>query len=70
MYKDNTYYYRKALRDRARVHFGPSIELDKVEAFLQAYDAREYDLANDIRIEAKDLGYKIAVSYMNQYTDL
>ena len=70
MSKDNEYYYRKALRDRVRVHLEPSIALDLVEGFISCYDAREYDKANDIRVDAKEQGYKLAVSYMNQYSDL
>ena len=70
MSKDNEYYYRKALRDRVRAHLGPSIALDLVEGFISCYDAREHDKANDIRQDAKDQGYKLAVSYMNQYCDL
>lgn len=68
MLKDNEYLYREATRLTARKRL-KGISLDSFEEFSRLWDSREYTLANEIRIEAKDEGLYTAVSFMNQYTD-
>jgi hypothetical protein len=68
MLKDNEYLYREATRLTARRRL-KGISLDSFEEFSRLWDSREYNLANEIRIEAKDEGLYSAVSFMNQYTD-
>lgn len=68
MLKDNEYLYREATRLTARRRL-KGISLDSFEEFSRLWDSREYTLANEIRIEAKDEGLYTAVSFMNQYTD-
>ena len=68
MLKDNEYLYREATRLTARKRL-KGISLDSFEEFSRLWDSREYNLANEIRIEAKDEGLYTAVSFMNQYTD-
>lgn len=68
MLKNNEYLYREATRLTARRRL-KGISLDSFEEFSRLWDAREYNLANDIRIEAKSEGLYSAVSFMNQYTD-
>lgn len=68
MLKNNDYLYREATRLTARRRL-KGISLDSFEEFSRLWDAREYNLANEIRIEAKDEGLYSAVSFMNQYTD-
>lgn len=68
MLTNNEYLYKEATRNTARKKL-KGISLDSFEEFSQLWDAREYKLANDIRIEAKDEGLYNAVSLMNQYTD-
>lgn len=70
MLKDNTYAYRKALRARARASLGATVALDYFLDFVHLWDAREYELANEIRQDAKDLRFTKTVKLMNQYTDL
>lgn len=68
MLKNNEYLYREATRLTARRRL-KGISLDSFEEFSRLWDSREYTLANEIRIEAKDEGLYTAVSFMNQYTD-
>ena len=68
MLKNNQYLYREATRLTARRRL-KGISLDSFEEFSRLWDSREYNLANEIRIEAKDEGLYTAVSFMNQYTD-
>ena len=68
MLKNNQYLYREATRLTARKRL-KGISLDNFEEFSRLWDSREYNLANGIRIEAKDEGLYTAVSFMNQYTD-
>jgi hypothetical protein len=68
MPKNNEYLYREATRLTARRRL-KGISLDSFEEFSRLWDSREYTLANEIRIEAKDEGLYTAVSFMNQYTD-
>ena len=68
MPKNNEYLYREATRLTARKRL-KGISLDSFEEFSRLWDSREYTLANEIRIEAKDEGLYTAVSFMNQYTD-
>jgi hypothetical protein len=68
MLKNNEYLYREATRLTARRRL-KGISLDSFEEFSRLWDSREYNLANDIRIEAKEEGLYSAVSFMNQYTD-
>lgn len=68
MLKNNDYLYREATRLTARRRL-KGISLDSFEEFSRLWDSREYNLANEIRIEAKDEGLYSAVSFMNQYTD-
>jgi len=68
MLKDNEYLYREATRLTARKRL-KGISLDSFEEFSRLWDSREYTLANEIRVEAKDEGLYTAVSFMNQYTD-
>ena len=68
MLKNNEYLYREATRLTARRRL-KGISLDSFEEFSRLWDSREYTLANEIRIEAKDEGLYSAVSFMNQYTD-
>lgn len=68
MLTNNDYLYREATRLTARRRL-KGISLDSFEEFSRLWDSREYNLANDIRIEAKDEGLYSAVSFMNQYTD-
>jgi hypothetical protein len=68
MLKNNEYLYREATRLTARKRL-KGISLDSFEEFSRLWDSREYTLANEIRIEAKDEGLYTAVSFMNQYTD-
>ena len=70
MFNDNEYAYKKAIRAKASKAFGPTIALDLFLEFIGMWDAREYESANEIRTEAKDLHLYKAVSLMNQYTDL
>ena len=70
MFNDNEYAYKKAIRAKASKAFGPTIALDLFLEFVSMWDAREYNSANEIRTEAKDLHLYKAVSFMNQYTDL
>lgn len=68
MLTNNDYLYKEATRLTARRRL-KGISLDSFEEFSRLWDAREYNLANDIRIEAKSEGLYSAVSFMNQYTD-
>ena len=68
MLTNNEYLYREATRLTARRRL-KGISLDSFEEFSRLWDSREYNLANEIRIEAKDEGLYSAVSFMNQYTD-
>ena len=68
MLKNNEYLYREATRLTARRRL-KGISLDSFEEFSRLWDSREYTLANEIRIEAKDEGLYSAVSFMNQYTN-
>ena len=68
MLTNNQYLYKEATRNTARKKL-KGISLDSFEEFSRLWDAREYNLANDIRIEAKSEGLYSAVSFMNQYTD-
>jgi hypothetical protein len=68
MFNNNEYAYKEAVRLSARKKTkGPSLEA--FEEFARLWDAREYSLANEIRTDAKDEGFYLAVSFMNQYTD-
>ena len=68
MLKDNEYLYREATRLTARKRL-KGISLDSFEEFSRLWDAREYKLANEIRVDAKTEKLYSAVSFMNQYTD-
>ena len=68
MLTNNDYLYREATRLTARRRL-KGISLDSFEEFSRLWDAREYNLANEIRVEAKDEKLYSAVSFMNQYTD-
>lgn len=69
MHTDNEYAYKEATKITARRKV-KGIGLDMFEEFTRLWDAREKDLANEIRTEAKSEGFYLAVSFMNQYTDL
>lgn len=70
MFNNNEYIYKKAIRTKASRALGSTIALDMFFEFIGFWDAREYENANEIRTEAKDLQQYQAVSFMNQYTDL
>lgn len=69
MHTDNSYAYKEATRLTARRKL-TGIGLDKFEEFTRLWDSREIELANEIRTEAKSENFYLAVSFMNQYTDL
>lgn len=65
---NNEYIYKEATRLTARRRL-KGISLDSFEEFSRLWDSREYNLANDIRLDAKNEGFYLAVSFMNQYSD-
>jgi len=69
MSTNNEYTYKEAVRLSARKKV-KGINLEAFEEFARLWDAREYTLANEVRIDAKDEGLYTAVSFMNQYTDV
>lgn len=68
MLKNNEYLYRKAIRFTARRRL-KGLSLDAFSEFSKMWDAREYNLAREIRLDAKNEGFYLAVSFMNQYSD-
>lgn len=64
----NKYAYKEGIRSTARKNL-KGISLDCFNEYARLIDIQELELANDIRIDAKDEGLYLAVSFMNQYND-